>query len=398
MRNSSWGNYNKLVLLAILFSVTGSGIVLFSASGISMTPMRVIGMICMFLVVANTLKSHIIPRSGVVILLLVVEMIVSTILFSPNMVKGVTLLVDYLICISIMVIIIQNISSREDFKIGILAFFSVFTITSLICVYEYITGNHISSNYTYGWSGDAYIYLVKAPTAFLYNPNNVGVLMVMTIPLLFLIPRLWGAQKRLVMFGLLVLDLFVIFMTGSRGAFLGGVLLIVLYVLFSENRLWIKVLFVALAVLIVALSKDFIISQISYGGMISKGTISIFGEGDGGRKELIASALSQVFHQNWLFGVGAGGVDMLIGMSVHNFIIEFLADFGIIGILTLFTGLFGMVKALLSVSDRAVRKELILFLLAFLMVMFIPPTIMTLHFVWVLVALVISYTRLDDYE
>ena len=151
-------------------------------------------------------------------------------------------------------------------------------LTIAICVYEYLTQNHIANNYTQNISMSdwAYAYTMKAPTAFLYNPNNVAVLMIISIPLyLEKINEDGTIIKKIGWIISLIADFAVIFMTGSRGGLLVGTLVVCLFFLFSNIKLWKKMLLLLIVIVAIIYFSGFILKQLDYGGMLSNGKINI---------------------------------------------------------------------------------------------------------------------------
>lgn len=378
-------NKKKLLLfLVIILSFTGSGIVCFSAFGIAVTPVRIIGIICLILIIIQ----HRGAKKNVHMLLIVAYayIVLTTLLFSPAFTRAFSLLLDYLCAFSMMVFVQISVETKDDYRFSVKSFAWATLITIIICFYEYLTSTHIANNYASDTVGYIHTYLSKAPTAFLYNPNNVAVLMVLAIPLLLRIPKLYAnARGTIVAYALIILDIATIFMTGSRGALVSALVLLALFLFTSKLKMWKKLLIILCGVGLAVYFSQFIFAQMAYGGMMKNGVIDILGEGDGGRGIIAKNAINKVFCAYPLFGAGAGGVEIITGASAHNMFVEVLCNYGICGMI-LFVALLGvMLKNLLKHKEYRVVSGL--FFIAFVLCTQIPPTMMLLHFVFVEIAL-----------
>lgn len=398
-------NWKFLAVLSIISTFTGSGIVFFSFLGIAVTPIRVIGILALLgMIIQRGSKSFVISKYEGYFLLIFTYMLFDSVILSPNLINSLKLLLDYTSCMAIFILITTTCHTRRNYTQYLIAYMGAMGVTILICIYEYFTGNHITSNYAQGGYDTLTLsYLQKAPTAFLFNPNNVGVLAIVSIPIMLLLRtcikkneenglRIKGKRIILTLNTITVtLIPVVVLMTGSRGALVSCSIIFVIYLLGSRMKLWKKILIILLVTIAIYYGLDFIYKQLGYGGMLVNGQISIFNEGDGGRQDIIELIKENVFSNQFLFGTGVGGTSMKVGMSAHNFIYELLGDFGIVGFGLFLVGIGAIFKKIWSENDKDVKFDMLTVILSVILSMFIPPTFLTLHFVWVVLAFVYCY-------
>lgn len=378
---------NMLVTLAIICSFLGSGISLGTIFGFAILPIRIVGIACALWLLIMCFSDTDCRLKTQYVLAAYVYMLIMTLLFTENHFNSVSLLLDYLCLFSVFCVVFLKTNSEYSYKNYVNIYLICILITIIICFYEYLTQHHIARNYTqaYSTSDWAYLYTIKAPTAFLYNPNNVAVLMIIALPLLFeKITDQGETIKKIVWIAVTILDIAVIFMTGSRGGFLAGTVMVVVFFLTSNLKMWKKALLIGLGIALMAYFSTFIFNQLGYGGMLKNGTFSLFAEGDGGRSNIAKSAIENVFINNPIFGSGAGALENHNLTSAHNTIIEVLCNYGIIGMFIFCFLIVRLLKRLLSQDGKIIS---ILLAMGFFMSMFIPPTIMTIYVLFIPLAL-----------
>lgn len=376
-----------LVSLAIICSFLGSGVSFGTLFGINIIPERIIGIICALWLILNSLlvKNYQIKYGSIAVAYIYIVII--SLLFSENHLKSLSLLLDYLCVFSIFSIIAVNVVDEKTYKENCNLFLFCVLLTIVICFYEYITRHHVARNYSQAYSKEewAYEYTIKAPTAFLYNPNNVAVVMLISIPLMLDKIRI---QDRFfyksIWFFVVVLDFTVIFMTGSRGALVGGAFIVITYFFLSNMKLRLKLFILIFCWIVISCCSDFIFRQLEYGGMIENGKINIFSDGDGGRKNIALQALQNVFVRNPLLGSGAGAIENKGLISAHNMPIEIICNYGLVGLLIFVVLIAKLVKRFFSQNNKIISMCL---LLAFFISMVIPPTIMTLPVLFIPISL-----------
>ena len=193
------------------------------------------------------------------------------------------------------------------------------------------------------FEGGTVKYIKSMPTGFRGNPNNLAVVMAALLPFFLFSPK-----KLVKMVGTLAI-LVIIVMAGSRGAFIGALLAIVLYmalVHFKPFLIMLLVGFFALSALIAGLDQlkmsknpkvvefaqtiDVVAEYLSEKENSSSNSISV-------RQQLIKNGLDALYETGGL-GVGGGGstavqerqVDASLKItSMHNFWVEVLVDGGI---------------------------------------------------------------------
>ncbi len=381
--NIKLSHSNILVSLAIICSFLGSGISLGTILGFVILPVRVIGLVCTVWVLLNGINNH---RNQLKIQYIIVTfayMVLVTLVFSQDYFNAIPLLLDYLCLFSIICVVLLNTNSEVAYKKYTNLYLICTLITIVICIYEYFTQNHIASNYTQNFSTSdwAYSYTLKAPTAFLYNPNNVAVLMIISLPLFFeKINEQGKVGKKIGWFVAAILDFAVIFMTGSRGGLIAGALVFAVFFLSSNIKLWKKLLFLIVISIVIIYFSGFMLKQLDYAGMLTNGKINVFADGDGGRISIAHNSIENVFKENPIFGLGAGSVENKGLISPHNTIIEVLCNYGIIGFGVFLLIMIRLGKKMLCQNNRIIS---ILLLASFFMSMFIPPTIMTLYVLFI---------------
>lgn len=384
-----------LVSLAIICSFLGSGVSIGTVLGFAVLPVRVIGIICAIRIILTLLSDRSCRLKIQYIVVSYIYMLIVTLLFSENYLNSFSLLLDYLCVISIFCVIVLNTINEDSYTKYSYLFLVCTLITIAICFYEYITLHHVANNYTqaYSMSDWAYSYTIKAPTAFLYNPNNVAVLMIIALPLILeKTKERCTSIKRIGWFVLVILDIAVVFMTGSRGGLVAGAAVLGIYFVASDIKLWKKLIVLIVVFAVVIYFSNFILDQMEYGGMLENGKINLFADGDGGRSSIAKAALENVFTNNLLFGSGASALENRGGMSAHNTIIEVLCNYGVFGTVIFIILIVRLLKRLLSQNNRIIS---ILLALAFFMSMFIPPTIMTLSVLFIPLALRVGRSYIE---
>lgn len=378
---------NLMVSLAIISAFLGSGISLGSIFGYAILPVRFMGLLCIMYILLNLFNNNKDYRKIQDIIFMVVYIVIVTLSFSENYNKSISLFIDYLVSFSIFCVIVLKVKDNSLYEKYTNLYIICVIFTIIICIYEYLTHNHIASNYTEAFSvnDSAYTYTTKAPTAFLYNPNNVAVLMIVSLPLfLEKMKQSLKIFEKIFWFIWAFLNIAVIFMTGSRGGLVAAILIFSIFILLSDISLNKKIFLIFMSIIIIIYFSDFIFDQLGYGGMLVNGKISFFAEGDGGRSGIARNSLKIVFLENPIFGLGVNSVENKGLISPHNTIIEVLCNYGIFGLCIFAFLLIRLFQMLISQNNKTIT---FLLFLSFCMSMFIPPTIMTLYVIFIPFAL-----------
>lgn len=390
-------NKKLLAYTMVLLAFTGSECVLFKIGGFPLTPMRIIGVFSIVYFILTTKISKT-PMYRAFFIIAYIYMFLVTIIASTNRGESIMLWINYILYCMPIFVIIDSIKTKSDlidfnkiYLIGVIA-------TIAISIYEYITRNHIASNYTSShiYSEDVEMFLLRAPTAFLHNPNNVGVFMLTAIPILFFFIDMFEHNKyKIYMYIILVSDLVVIFMTGSRSSLLIAAAFIYIRMLALDNSRWEKLVFFITVILLVILSWDFIVKQLSYAGLMDNGILNIFKDGDGGRIEIIENTWNEVVLRSPIIGSGVGAVEIITNSYAHNFPLEVLANYGLLGLGLTTIGILSLVCAKKNIYNKLYRDLFVQELIVLAFAMIIAPTLMTTSFIWVIVAFLISMKKID---
>lgn len=177
----------SVCLCALIFSTFfGSSFRIFNAGGTAIYLFRLIFLLFMAMhVVYESRHKNMTKRFSVMNkyknpLTLFIIFDLATVLLTPNINEWADGQITFVINIAIIYFIYYYTDDRRDIDNYIKAYMLGVCMTMLVSIYEYCTGVHIiSNNYIYSrerteW---AITELSKYPTAFLYNPNNIGVAM-----------------------------------------------------------------------------------------------------------------------------------------------------------------------------------------------------------------------------
>ncbi|MGX7014859.1 O-antigen ligase family protein [Vagococcus silagei] len=261
----------------------------------------------------------------------------------------------------------------------------------------------------------------KMPVSSLYNTNNYATVLVFFIILLFYLlisSKKW--QKKFFIFILLLADVFLLYMTQSRGNLLGLLTCIVIYVLLMilqskhMTSKYIKLFFVLL-MLFILICIAIILMNI---GVTDFRTIEFFNnQSNFTRLNLIKNGFYFLSSSKYL-GVGLGNIENLMMtfskfptngiFNLHNFFIEIMVSSGII-VFTFFVK--GYIQILYnSVTNffNPLSKEmgqrslyLVLYLCAFLFSSISPSSLFQLRWFWAIttfILLMYSYTVKEQKE
>ncbi|SDB58062.1 O-antigen ligase [Desulfonatronum thiosulfatophilum] len=172
-----------------------------------------------------------------------------------------------------------------------------------------------------------------------YDPNDIAMLFVITLPIVYFFMNSRKGPTKLVLMGILLALLFAFILTGSRGGFI-GLMVITIFILFMDKyRTWLtKILVLGIAVL-----AFFQFAPETYWERIR--TITTYEEdynysAEYGRKALWKRGM-QMMMQNPLTGVGAAAFTTGLGLSygeeggkwltAHNAFVQIGAELGIGG-------------------------------------------------------------------
>ena len=314
-----------------------------------------------------------------------------------------------LIDIFLMYFIVMYSETLSDVDYYMKAFAIGLLVNMVVAVYEYNTQNHIiSTNYLVDYMDSEWAYeaLAKAPTAFLYNPNNIGVAVVLGVPFGNYLKIAKKRSTNLLIKTLwFILCTYVAFATGSRGAILLVFFSIIMTLLFERTDAARKIAGIVGIMLVVMFllyaNSDYIMRQLKYSGLLGQ-TSLIDSKTDASRIKLIEGGL--IAAKKYLYlGTGPMSAEAAIYKeaniygSVHNFWIEWLVNQGLGGMICFVVLYLHCLKSMLiskAPQSKAVLASLILFAFASM----VPPTIMTLNFIWLIFGFGIAIEKFDCLE
>ncbi|MCL2346632.1 MAG: O-antigen ligase family protein [Planctomycetaceae bacterium] len=238
---------------------------------------------------------------------------------------------DWLKIFLFSLLIITSIQSETELKILLTGFCVVFFIYLSHSLFEYhFHGRHVYRMGTYRMIG---------VDESMNDPNSFGASIVYAIPMLIPLWHLRGKTFRLglimktfaVLFFLLAL--FCIIRTGSRGAFVGAILVLIILAVISRHRIrWLLTLCIAAPIVWVSMGENL---QNRYLTIIdpSRGPKTAQESLEGRRIGV------QVGIATWkrfpVFGVGPGNSPKYnpLKLQLHNFYAQVIAELGTIGVL-----------------------------------------------------------------
>ncbi|MDD6214505.1 MAG: O-antigen ligase family protein [Firmicutes bacterium] len=408
----------KLLALLIIMTFTGSSFVLKNFGSFALTAFRLIFLIfvILHLVVGKPAKSNnkknMNPQFYIRLLIAFFVCDVLTLAQTPNLAKWLNGNIFIVMNVCLMYFVYYYTDTDEDLKFYMKAFVIGALINIIIGIYEFKTQTHImGSNYLSAYSVNSWEYqaLKKAPTALLYNPNNLGVAVLLAIPIGSILFVNKNGKNRLILnITWYILCIYTAFLTGSRGAIIFSVLIALMTLTVSSGNISKKIIIFAVAgvVVYVAMNKygDFIFEQLRYSGLISKSGKWLKMENKD-RYQLISDGW-KIAKRTHFMGTGPRTAETMMktmlgyadaaNRSVHNFWIEFLITLGIGGMFCFLL----MYARCLIICARNLRKNknsipIIISLMTFAVITTIPPTIITLQFVWVIFGYAIALEKLE---
>lgn len=391
----------KFLCFLLMSSFLGSSYYLFSVGSVSFYAFRIVFVVftVCFLLFKRDIKRKKLPRHAfsryVFLMGAFILFMTASVVLTPSFSLWINGCIHWSINIALIYYVYVYSDTEEDLNIYMKAYMLGLLITMIVAIFEYLTGIHIGDssylqNYSiYSWEFEA---LSKFPTAFLYNPNNVGVAMMIAVSFsgLFIKDR---KGSMILCIAWAACCVYVAFATGSRAAILFVVLLFAVIV-FSMPATRTTKFFRIVAVVVgvftfVQLFSKFLGLQLERSGLFES-TIGI-GKTDAGRMTLLETAF-QTSKESWFFGIGPGAAEAAMSRfagreftSVHNFAMELLVTTGFGGSLFFWVFYFRCLKKQWELRDKLpISGTLVTVVLSFLFVGLVPPTIITLHFVWII--------------
>ncbi|WP_201523462.1 O-antigen ligase family protein [Aliarcobacter butzleri] len=199
------------------------------------------------------------------------------------------------------------------------------------------------------------------PTAFFQNENLLGTYIVLwVIP--FLYSYLYNNNpKNLSVWLMLILYLYVLLETSSRANFLALIIGFIYIFVFLLNKK--KSFFIFLIIFpflfFAFLQLNSLLDESEYENITS---VSI-------RLDLSIFAI-KIFFDSFLLGAGAGSIELLVKnnnfdfgiTNIHNYWLEILANFGIIGLLLYFVFYFVILMNIFNIKKRFINNKYVKFI------------------------------------
>lgn len=296
-------------------------------------------------------------------------------------------LYNFYFCASILLVSF----AAKDYNLqlfGMKVYLLVGTCLAIVGFYESFTGNILNVAYEQYQNYKNFLGL-SSPNTIFVNINDHAVFMAMCFMLAYLVSEN-SRHRKLMRIGSLILFCGNVLLVNSRGALLAILVFLFVYYWISVDFTR-KVLYILIA---------------AFGIIVFSGAISeflnqtIFKEGmDLGRMWIWEESLKNL-QNSYFIGVGAGNtslVNYIVGwtedkISVHNFALEIFCDYGIVGLVALFTCCLSMVKA----SIRRLRMDLgrysgvIAILVAFIPLSIVVSSLIGKYWFYSFISLVIS--------
>lgn len=174
------------------------------------------------------------------------------------------------------------------------------------------------------------------------DPNNQAAFLVVaiTISLYYFMNRKCKAGYYFVLTGIILVNIYAMFLTGSRGGLVSLILIILILALLSEksSKLVSKHTFINFVVIALILTIAFFLAKAYLPERIFERLFNIYGYEGGSERINIWGNAARIFLANPLFGGGWGSYWGYNGYysAVHNTFISIIVDGGIIGFILFF--------------------------------------------------------------
>lgn len=391
----------KFLKLLLLSTFLGSSFTIYSFSFFSLNIFLLIYILFIFfhfLNMKNHKQKNYIPRFLTLIFVIFTCATFLSLILTPNMSNFFKGLISLIIIFSIIYFIVYYSDDEKDLNEYIKIYLIGMFIMFIMAIIEFITGHHFTdANYFQIYEVGTYEYnvLKKAPTVFLYNPNNIAIVSVLSLPL-----RNVGIKNKFFKILYIVLCGLTVLFTGSRG----GIIIFCLILLFElfffkqKEKKNYKILFFVIISLALIYFNDLILEQLKYAGFFSSNNESILNDS----RFLLISKAFELSIKNKFIGVGpmcsAIAMGSVLGkeFSIHNFILEMLVEFGLIGLVCFIIFYSYLIINIVKIKGSKNKKNSILLaLIIFIPLSFIPPTIISLYNYWIIIGFALAYIVIE---
>ncbi|WP_409272366.1 O-antigen ligase family protein [Neobacillus sp. SCS-31] len=262
--------------------------------------------------------------------------------------------------IFIVIILALNIHSIEDLVFINKGLIVALVIHLSIAIWEITTGNHIVD-----LSPEDFLFYYYKPVSVFVNGNDLATFICFGIVSLLLNYAITKAN-RLITFTLIIISIMVLININARAPIYGMLIYVLcfisLYILFKiykNNKLAFKVVtsmilsffIISIITLLASFSSEELVFKISSAGNL---------ESDILRLNLMKAAIEGFVNSN-LLGMGPGQSINLLGINVHNFFLEIMAEYGLI----IFGGILMIFIQLLKVFKQKLPEFLTLCIMSF---------------------------------
>ena len=383
----------KKVYLALLITFTIWGSRLFNikipAVG-DITPIIALTMLSVLYLVFNITKTKKIyfdkiqKKTAIFLIVVINCALLATFLHIVNIYGWATYIVSFVILIC-CINFIKNKNEIEFCEKILLV--NVF-IVLLLGLYECFTGDYIIETYE-SYKYQRSIFGLYKPVATFYNINNLGIFILLMTPICYNALDNLRRGKNIVKYIFLILELFIIISTNSRGAIIGFIIFLTLY--YKEKMKRYKVMYnIILSLCIILLIISVFINRL----FINNGTSLISEES---RIEIWKQTIKTIIDNNFV-GVGPGNISTYNLKSdyysfnfgnPHNYFLEFLGDFGIVGFIAFIVWLYDIIKMykkkIKTESDEKIKRKVenyYIYYIIFIISTITPSTMMTAQYIW----------------
>lgn len=398
----------KFLCILIIATFLGSSFSIFTVGSITFYAFRVLFVLFVLchLIKGTKLYKYPFMSKYQIILIAFALFTVFTLLQTPGMTHWLDGCVFLIINVCLIYFIYYYTDTDQDINQYVFSFMIGLLMTILIAIYEYKTGNHIiANNYlspysTMDWQYSA---LSKYPTGFLYNPNNIGVAMLIGLSFGTIFLKKEKFKDGILFTVWTALCIYVALSTGSRGAivfiFIALLMSIITLSQRSDKKLFGVLVLIGIGIIAYNVFNDIIWLQLERSGLL----IAKLGQSadDDGRWQLIRYAFDAALN-SWFMGTGPKTAEVilrenygLINSSVHNFWMEMLLTEGIGGTLCFIAFYFRCIKVQWKLrKEYKASNSVLVALLMFSIACVIPPTVITLHFIWLIFGFSLAIEKL----
>ncbi|MGM0413216.1 MAG: O-antigen ligase family protein [Pseudomonadota bacterium] len=241
---------------------------------------------------------------------------------------------EFLPILLVFLLVATVVTTLHRQRVFLTLLFGAAVYMALHGIQQYLTGT--------GWTGADMLAGRIRYIGFFHDPNDLGLFLVMTLPMAFFLYGHGGRPMRVLLVVGLAAVFYAIYLTGSRGTLLAT--LAVLGVYFARRYGWAvsaTLAVLALPILLLLLPSRF--TQMSPGESSAHGRVEAWYNG------------MQMFQSSPLTGVGWGRFTEFNPLTAHNSIVLVLAETGLLG-LTFWLAFFGGVVWLLLRVGRHWRE------------------------------------------